>query len=121
MIRDDLEKAIKEKFNIRKLSYIGTGKSNFGKKLLIFEAMDNTITFEIAFEAEDKDNFYIYEVEKNSFFNKPCYLRKTCKTLYLHKNSEETILDISFDIKGEVFQGEAFDFDKELVVLRLEG
>ena len=121
MIRDDLEKAIKEKFNIRKLSYIGTGKSNFGKKLLIFEAMDNTITFEIAFEAEDKDNFYIHEVEKNSFFNKPCYLRKTCKTLYLHKNSEETILDTSFDIKGEVFQGEAFDFDKELVVLRLEG
>ena len=34
MIRDDLEKAIKEKFNIRKLSYIGTGKSNFGKKII---------------------------------------------------------------------------------------
>lgn len=116
MIRDDLEKAIKEKFNIRKLSYIGTGKSNFGKKLLIFEAADNTI----AFETEDKDNFYIYEVEKSSFLNKPFYLRKTCKTLYLHKSIEETILDTSLDIKGEVFQGEAFNFDKELVILSLE-
>ena len=79
MIRDDLEKAIKEKFNIRKLSYIGTGKSNFGKKLLIFEAMDNTITFEIAFEAEDKDNFYIYEVEKIVFLISHVILEKHVK------------------------------------------
>ena len=121
MIRDDLEKAIKEKFNVRKLFYIGIGKSNFGKKLLIFEVVDNTITFEIAFEAEDKDNFYIYEVEKSSFLNKPFYLRKTCKTLYLHKSIEETILDTSLDVKGEVFQGEAFDFDKELVILSFDG
>lgn len=115
-ISNELEEIIKQEFNVRKLSYIGTGKSNFGKKLLIFETVNNTI----AFEAEDKDNFYIYKVEKSSFLNKPFYLRKTCKTLYLHKNSEETILDTSLDIKGEVFQGEAFNFDKELVILSLE-
>ena len=48
-IREDLLKKIKEIFNIKKFTYVGTGKHGFSNNdLLIFNCDDENIAIEVA-------------------------------------------------------------------------
>ena len=110
-IRSDLEKAIKNQFGIEKFSYIGMGKNTFNDyDALIFDTDKGTIAIEISL----CEIYYIYEIEEtseNSYKMKP-------KTDCWFAFGEQTYLKTEKIVTS--FQGKAFDFTQELVVLTLE-
>lgn len=113
-IRNDLEEAIKNQFEVEKLSYIGIGKNAFDDyNLLIFDTNEGTIAMEIG----PYKRYFIYKVKEAPKFSGYYYSNRS-KMLSLYTGEEETYLKT----KGVVtnFPGKAFDFTKELVLLALE-
>lgn len=112
-IRNDLENEIKKKFDLKKLSYIGTGKNIFNNDLLIFDTDKGSIAIEIGlFEC-----FYIYEIKKILKCNEYSYnIISEISCLYIFKG--KTYLKTDRTVVS--FPGKAFDFTEELVLLTLE-
>lgn len=114
-IRSDLEEEIKSKFGIKKLVYQGTGENASNDcNLLLFETDKDILAIEFRFR---RSYYYIYNVKELSlqpgrFFRIKTKVSTLCafgKQTYLKTNDVVT-----------KFQGKAFDFTQELVVLALE-
>lgn len=114
-IRKDLEEAIKNKFGIKKFVYKGTGKNTFnGFGLLVFETDKGTIAIELGFY---KDYYYIYKIK--DFTEQPeLFFRIRTEISSLYTFDDQTYLKVNDEVT--MFQGKAFDFTQELVVLALE-
>lgn len=109
-IREDFEKEIKSKFKLKKLSYIGIAKDVLNDALFVFETNTDK---KFAIEIGMGNNYYGYMVV-NSEFRKNVYLRKGSKTIVFYYYEGKTIVGM------KELEGEAFNFDSELVVLELE-
>ena len=113
-IRGDLEEEIKSKFDIAKLIYKGTGQNIFNDfSLLIFDTNKDILAIEIR-----PSYHYIYKIKElpnhpGKFFK----IKKEISTLYTF--GRQTYLKTNDVVTS--FQGKAFDFTQELIVLTLEG
>lgn len=114
-IRKDLEEAIKNKFGIEKFVYKGIGKNTFNDfSLLLFDTNKGAIAIELGFY---KNYYYIYKIKElpkqpELFFR----VRTDISSLYTF--DDQTYLKVNDDVT--MFQGKAFDFTQELVLLALE-
>lgn len=114
-IRTDLEEAIKDKFGIKKFTYKGIGKNTFNDfSLLLFDTDKGALAIELGFY---KNYYYIYKIKElpkqpELFFR----VRTDISSLYTF--DDQTYLKVNNDIM--MFQGKAFDFTQELVLLALE-
>ena len=115
-IRKDLEEAIKKRFGIEKFVYKGMEENNFSDhELPIFESDKGTFTIEFGFHGDDH---LIYEIREIARF--PGYFLKIKTQLSsLYTFGDQTYLKSDGVVTS--FQGKAFDFTQELVVLTLEG
>lgn len=114
-IRSDLEEEIKNKFGIKKLVYQGTGENASNDcNLLLFETDKDILAIEFRLR---RSYYYIYTVKElprqpGRFFRIKTKISTLCafgRQTYLKTNDVVT-----------KFQGKAFDFTQELVVLALE-
>lgn len=114
-IRKDLEEAIKKRFGITKFVYKGMQENNFSDhELPIFESNKGTFTIEFGFHGDDH---LIYEIREIARF--PGYFLKIKTQLSsLYTFGDQTYLKSDGVVTS--FQGKAFDFSSELVVLALE-
>lgn len=113
-----MEEEIKKIFDIKEMFYVGTVKSVFGEDLFLFKTNDKNK--QIAIEVSLVEVYTIYRT-KSGFISNDSY----CKIIgekyyYLYTSKRKTFLKCDGVVIKE-FNGDAFDFDKELVVLRLEG
>ena len=109
-IRKDLEKEIKSRFKLKKLSYIGIAKDMLNDTLFVFETdTDKKFAIEIGMD----NNYYGYMVVNSEFYNNT-YLRKGSKIVVFYYYEGKTIVGM------KELEGEAFNFYKELVILELE-
>lgn len=113
-IRNDLEEEIKNQFKVEKFSYRGMGKNIFNDcDAFIFDTNKGTIAVEISlFEI-----YYIYEIEETPENSENSYTMKP-KTDCWFAFGEQTYLKTNEIVTS--FQGKAFDFTEELVLLALE-
>lgn len=108
-IREDLKDAIKQIFSIGDFKYECT-ENMYDEDLLILSDGNRKIAIEIsAFD----DDFYIYEVKNDE----ETYCRENFKLVTLYYEKGKTKLKFNGIVE---FEGKAFDFDLELVALRLE-
>ena len=108
-IREDLKDAIKQIFSLDEFQYEGT-ENVCGEGLLMLSDGNRKIAIEISvFD----DYFYIYEIKNNG----ETYYRDNFKLVVLCYEEGKTKLKFNGIIE---FEGKAFDFDLELVTLRLE-
>lgn len=114
-IRKDLEEAIKKRFGIEKFVYRGMKENNFSDhELPIFESDKGTFTIEFGFHGDDN---LIYEIREIARF--PGYFLKIKTQISsLYTFGDQTYLKSDGVVTS--FQGKAFDFSSELVVLALE-
>lgn len=109
-IREDLEKEIKSRFKLKKLSYIGIAKDVLNDALLVFETdTDKKFAIEIGMD----NNYYGYMVVNSEVYDNT-YLRKNSKTVVFYYYEGKTIVGM------KELEGKAFNFDSELVILKLE-
>ena len=109
-IREDLEKEIKSRFKLKKLSYIGIAKDMLNDTLFIFETdTDKKFAIEIGMD----NNYYGYMVVNSEFYDNT-YLRKDSKIVVFYYYEGKTI------VGTKELEGKAFNFDAELVALKLE-
>lgn len=114
-IRSDLEEAIKNQFGIKKFIYKGTGKNKFNDfGLLLFDTDKGVLTIELGFY---KNYYYIYKI-KELPENLEFFFRARTEISSLYTFDDQTYLKVNDSIT--MFQGKAFDFTQELVVLTLE-
>ena len=111
-IRDDLLNKIKEIFNIKKFTYIRTGKHYNNNDMFIFDCNNETI----AIEVETANFFSIYKTKENS--DHPGYFYAVTSGNFLLIKDNKTHLRI--DKKIITFPGNAFDCTSELVLLAME-
>ena len=112
-IREDLLNKIKEVFNIKKFTYVGTGKQGFSNNdLLIFNCDDENIAIEIV----NIDFYFIYKTKESSDHDGYFYTIMPRYFLFIDEN--KTRLKIDKNITS--FSGKAFDFTSELVLLAME-
>ena len=112
-IREDLLNKIKEIFNIKKFTYIGTGKHGFSNNdLLIFDCDDENIAIEIV----NIDFYFMYKTKESSDHDGYFYTIMPRYFLFIDEN--KTCLKIDKNITS--FSGKAFDFTSELVLLAME-
>ena len=112
-IREDLLNKIKEIFNIKEFTYVGTGKHGFSNNdLLIFNCDDENIAIEVA----DIDFYFIYKTKESS--DHDGYFYTITPRYFLFINENKTCLKIDKNITS--FSGKAFDFTSELVLLAME-
>ena len=120
-IRDDLLNKIKEIYEIKEFSYVGTEKSRYNgtsDPFLLFTT-DNDL-MAIRKSPIRKDVYNIEIVEKNEKRGY-CYLCST-KNYILKMEENETVLIKIYTI-GTIeyrFPGKAFDFTQEFVIAALE-
>ena len=108
-IREDLKDAIKQIFLLDDLQYEGI-ENIYEEDLLIFSDDNKKIAIEISvFD----DYFYIYEIKNNG----ETYYRDNFKLVVLCYEEGKTKL--KFNRIAE-FEGKVFNFDVELVTLKLE-
>ena len=114
-IRNDLEKAIKDKFGIEQLVYQGIGKNTFNDfDLFLFSTDKGALAIELGFY---KNHYYIYKIEELSENLELFYeFKAEINSLYTFGN--HTYLKVNCEVAD--FQGKAFDFTQELVLLELE-
>ena len=114
-IRSDLEEAIKKRFGIKEFVYRGMEENNFSDHdLPIFDTDKGTFTIEFGHRGDDH---LIYKVKEISTF--PGYFLKIKTQLSsLYTFGDQTYLKSDGIVTS--FQGKAFDFTQELVVLALE-
>ena len=108
-IREDLKDAIKQIFSIGDFEYERT-ENMYDEDLLILSDGNRKIAIEISVFDDD---FFIYEVKNNE----ETYCRENFKLVTLCYEEGKTKLKFNGIIE---FEGKAFDFDLELVTLRLE-
>ena len=112
-IREDLLNKIKEIFNIKEFTYVGTGKHGFSNNdLLIFNCDDENI----AIEVETANFFYIYKTKEDSDY--PGYFYTVTQRNFLLIKDNKTRLRV--DGETTTFPGNAFDCTSELVLLAME-
>ena len=112
-IREDLLNKIKEIFNIKEFTYVGTGKHGFSNNdLLIFNCDDENIAIEVA----DIDFYFIYKTKESS--DHDGYFYTIIPRYFLFIDENKTHLKIDKNITS--FLGKAFDFTSELVLLAME-
>ena len=108
-IREDLKDSIKQIFSIGDFEYEHT-ENMYDEDLLILSDGNRKIAIEIsAFD----DDFFIYEVKNDE----ETYCRENFKLATLCYEEGKTKLKFNGIVE---FEGKAFDFDTELVTLRLE-
>lgn len=113
-IRSDLEEAIKNQFGIEKFIYKGMGKNAFNDyNAFVFDTDKGTIAIEISL----CEIYYIYEIEETPENSENSYKMKP-KTDCWFAFGEQTYLKTNKIVTS--FQGKAFDFTAELVLLTLE-
>ena len=114
-IREDLEEAIKDKFKIEKLVYQGTGENASNDcNLLLFDADKDILAIEFRLH---RNYYYIYNVKELP--NRPGrFFRIKTEISSLYAFGRQTYLQTKDNVTK--FQGKAFDFTEELVVLALE-
>ena len=114
-IRKDLEEAIKDKFKIEKLVYQGTGENASNDcNLPLFDTDKDILAIEFKFY---RNYYYIYNVKELSNQTGRFFRIKT-EISGLYAFGRQTYLQTKDCITK--FQGKAFDFTQELVVLTLE-
>ena len=112
-IREDLLNKIKEIFNIKEFTYVGTGKHGFSNNdLLIFNCDDENIAIEVV----NIDFYFIYKTKESSDHDGYFYTIMPRYFLFIDEN--KTRLKIDKNITS--FPGKAFDFTSELVLLAME-
>ena len=108
-IREDLKDVIKQIFLIGDFEYERT-ENMYDEDLLILSDGNRKIAIEIsAFD----DDFFIYEVKNDE----ETYCRENFKLVALYYEEGKTKLKFNGIVE---FEGKAFDFDVELITLRLE-
>ena len=112
-IRDDLLNKIKEVFDIKEFTYIGTGKHFYNNNDMFIFDCGNEI---IAIEIKNPNLFSIYKTKEN--FECPGYFYTVTKRNFLLFKENETHLRV--DGETTTFPGKAFDFTSELVLLAME-
>ena len=113
-IRKDLEEAIKDQFEIKKMVYKGIGQNLFNDRpSFVFDSGRGVVCIEVGLH----DVYYIYEVREDFISSDLTYKVKT-KLNYLYVFNGMTYLKINGVASG--FSGIAFDFTQEMVVLALE-
>ena len=108
-IREDLKDAIKQIFLIGDFEYEHT-ENMYDEDLLILSDGNRKIAIEISVFDDD---FFIYEVKNDE----ETYCRENFKLVTLCYEEGKTKLKFNGITE---FEGKAFDFDLELVTLRLE-
>ena len=108
-IREDLKDAIKQIFSIGDFQYERT-ENMYDEDLLILSDGNRKIAIEISVFDDD---FFIYEVKNDE----EIYCRENFKLATLCYEEGKTKLKFNGIVE---FEGKAFDFDLELVTLRLE-
>ena len=114
-IREDLLSKIKEVFNIKEFTYVGTRKYFYNDNdMFIFDCGDKNI----AIEVETANFFYIYVNKKKKNSDHPGYSYTVMSRNFLLIKDNK----IHLIVNGEttVFPGEAFDCTSELVLLTME-
>ena len=112
-IREDLLNKIKEIFNIKEFTYVGTGKHFYNNNdMFIFDCDDEIVAIEI----KNPNLFSIYKTKEN--FECPGYFYTVTKRNFLLFKENETHLRV--DGETMTFPGKAFDFTSELVLLAME-
>ena len=112
-IREDLLNKIKEVFDIKKFTYVGTGKHFYNNNdMFIFDCDDEIVAIEI----KNPNLFSIYKSKEN--FECPGYFYTVTKRNFLLFKENETHLRV--DGETTTFPGKAFDFTSELVLLAME-
>lgn len=113
-IRNDLEEAIKNQFDIEKMVYRGIGQNLFNDRpSFVFDSGRGVVCIEVGLH----EIYYIYEVREDFVSSDLTYKVKT-KLNYFYEFNEMTYLKVNRITTG--FSGIAFDFTQELVVLALE-
>ena len=112
-IREDLLNKIKEVFNIKEFTYVGTGKHFYNNNDMFIFNCGNEI---IAIEIKNPNLFSIYKSKEN--FECPGYFYTVTKRNFLLFKENETHLRV--DGETTTFPGKAFDFTSELVLLAME-
>ena len=108
-IREDLKDTIKQIFSIGDFEYECT-ENMYDEDLLILSDGNRKIAIEISVFDDD---FFIYEVKNDE----ETYYRENFKLVTLCYEEGKTKLKFNGITE---FEGKAFDFDLELVTLRLE-
>ena len=108
-IREDLEDAIKQIFSLDDFQYEGA-ENVCGEDFLIFSDGNRKIAIEISVF---NDYFYIYEIKNNG----ETHYRDNFKLVVLCYEEGKTKLKFN---RTTEFEGKAFNFDVELVTLKLE-
>lgn len=108
-IREDLKDVIKQIFLIGDFQYERT-ENMYDEDLLILSDGNRKIAIEISVFDDD---FFIYEVKNDE----ETYCRENFKLVTLYYEKGKTKLKFNGIVE---FEGKAFDFDLELVTLRLE-
>ena len=112
-IREDLLNKVKEIFNIKEFTYVGTGKHFYNDNdLLIFDCDNETIAIEVV----DIDFYFIYKTNESSDYDGYFYAIMPGYFLFIDEN--KTCLKIDKNITS--FSGKAFDCTSELVLLAME-
>ena len=112
-IREDLLNKIKEVFDIKEFTYVGTGKHFYNNNdMFIFNCGNETIAIEI----KNPNLFSIYKSKEN--FECPGYFYTVTKRNFLLFKDNKTCLRV--DGETTTFPGKAFDFTSELVLLAME-
>ena len=109
-IREDLKDVIKQIFSLDDFKYEDT-ENVCGEGLLMLSDGNRKIVIEIS--VFNDDYFYIYEIKNNG----ETYYRESFKLVILCYEEGKTKL--KFNGIRE-FEGKAFNFDVELVMLKLE-
>ena len=112
-IREDLLNKIKEVFDIKKFTYVGTGKHFYNNNDMFIFNCGNEI---IAIEIKNPNLFSIYKSKEN--FECPGYFYTVTKRNFLLIKDNKTCLRV--DGETTTFPGKAFDFTSELVLLAME-
>ena len=111
-IRDDLLNKIKEVFNVKKFTYIRTGKHYNNNDMFIFDCDNETIAIEVG----TANFFSIYKAKENS--DNPGYFYTVTSRKFLLIKDNKTRLRV--DGETTTFPGNAFDCTSELVLLAME-
>ena len=112
-IREDLLNKIKEIFDIKEFTYVGTGKHFYNNNdMFIFDCDDEIVAIEI----KNPNLFSIYKSKEN--FECPGYFYTVTKRNFLLFKENETHLRV--DGETTTFPGQPFDFTSELVLLAME-
>ena len=112
-IRDDLLNKIKEIFNIKEFTYVGTGKHCYNNNDMFIFDCGNEI---IAIEVGTANFFSIYKAKEN--YDYLGYFYGVTQRNFLLVKDNKTRLRV--DGETTTFPGNAFDCTSELVLLAME-